>query len=201
MRRDSRTSSSSHIAWCISPGSNGTLLRRLRLGRNRGEYSPLSGIRVRAGGRNPEPALTAAHEIGHWLDHSGMPFGRSYGLFFSRGVADGLTGSSSAVGAPEMARLLDAIRGSEATADIERLLDQDDEWRKWLLDPIEMFARSYAQWLAWKDRSAPLRAELDRALASPILRDRMERWGLRDFLPIAKAMDDLMEAVGWLRKR
>ena len=64
-----------------------------------------------------------------------------------------------------------------------------------------MFARAYAQYVAWRSGSIRLRRQMDRALQSPELRRRLLQWGYEDWLPVMAAMDRLLTEAKWLTRR
>jgi len=76
-----------------------------------------------------------------------------------------------------------------------------DDDRHYVLTAEELFARAYAQYVAWKSGSRTIEAELDRTLRAPIMRERQRQWPHDEFLPIAWAMDRLFERARWLERR
>jgi hypothetical protein len=61
----------------------------------------------------------------------------------------------------------------------------------------ELFASSYAQYIVEETGDPGLKAELDRARLSNGARLYPEFWTTEDFVPIRKAMDELMRILGW----
>ena len=64
-----------------------------------------------------------------------------------------------------------------------------------------MWARAWAQYIAWRSGSIRLRRQMDRALTSPLLRCQLLQWDYEDWLPIAMAMDRVLSEAGWLTRR
>lgn len=122
-------------------------------------------------------ALAAAHEIGHRFDRIG-----------------GALPESEAETTPEMRAVMAAIRRSPTYREI----------------PItggppatsnEVWARAYAQYLAWRSGSSILKNQVDRILTTTDPDDRVLHWPYDEFAPVAAAIDRLMEARQWARKR
>lgn len=67
----------------------------------------------------------------------------------------------------------------------------------YLLSWREVWARSYAQWLALRSRYAAPKDGVKkwRLYAHPSTRNR--HWADNDFEPIAKAIDDVFQSIGW----
>ena len=133
---------------------------------------------------NRWPALIAAHEIGHHLDHAG--------LSDARGEPEDW--ESSAQRTPEMRAVMQAIRQSGRAA----LLRAEDPYWLW---PWELWSRAYAQYIAWRSGSSRLKSELDKVLTHPDAATRARYWPYDEFAPIAEAIDRLMEARGWARRK
>ena len=127
------------------------------------------------------PALTIVHEIGHYLDHvalSGSPT-----RLRNRETIKQST--------PEMRALMAAIRVTPTSG----LL------RPKQANPRELWARAYAQWIAWRSGSSRLQGQLDRILTHQNATVRIRHWPYDEFAPIASAIDRLMEARGWARQK
>ena len=128
-------------------------------------------------------ALTALHEIGHYLDWQGF----------------GVDGEWASRFDPRLEEWWQAVKATAAYAELDRLLnDLYAEGRislrmaSYFGSPEELWARSYAQWVAVRSGDVQLAAELDRAReywyaeAGPYL---PEQWEDDDFAPIASALD------------
>ena len=74
------------------------------------------------------------------------------------------------------------------------LLPEDEPY--WS-QPWELWARSYAQYIAWRSGSVVLQSDLNRVLRHEDPRIRVRYWPYDEFAPIAAAIDRLMEARGW----
>ena len=65
----------------------------------------------------------------------------------------------------------------------------------------KVFARAYAQWIAWRSGNRRMREQVDEALSSPVAGLRLLQWPYEEFAPIAEAMDALFKDLGWLTRR
>lgn len=139
-----------------------------------------------------DPRLTLLHEFGHYLDqHAIESAGYAsvaseldtwrHVVLQSQGVADliGHWVSPPAVaGDPARAAMIaDAVR-----AHVE-----------YLLGPRELFARSYCQYVAVRSGDVELLKELEIARQA----NYREQWHDDDFSPIAAALDDVFDQLGW----
>lgn len=177
---------------------------------NLGGYDPNPGRRrmlLSTAGRAHHPHLTLWHETGHWLDD--LALGATPGRMASR--AAGL----------ELREWRDAVERSGAIRTLRQWL-QEPAWitgpdgrpmpnpRRpphttvghlvYLLSPEEMFARSYAQWIAQRSQHpsglVELAREQARARENPH-RPYPSQWEDDDFAPIAAAFDRLFALKGW----
>ncbi|HVX18684.1 MAG TPA: hypothetical protein VHA73_11690 [Acidimicrobiales bacterium] len=142
-----------------------------------------SQIRVDPHGANPRFAET--HKFGHDLDRRGlgldefaseMPGGRTTAGLQAWWIA---AHASKAIRAPD-------------TLKLQSLTSRERAQVKYLLDPSEIWARSYSQWIAGHDSA--LATELARFQA-----DSGIQWDEEGFGPIAEALRASFEKRGWLR--
>ena len=129
------------------------------------------------------PALTAVHEIGHFLDHSGLSGGPA-------NLGDRETHKEST---RTMQDVMTAIRQSNRHA----LLQGDP----YLTSPDELWARAYAQYIAWRSGSSVLRAQLDEVLTHEEHGVRVRQWPYDEFVPIAQAIDKLLMSRRWASRK
>ncbi len=152
-------------------------------------------IQITAGGSHKE--LTLAHEVGHFLDHHAIP-GKGFSSKYSK----------------QMKAWRDAVHSSRAHKELKALLDGPDfirssggyvdmvskKYVEYCLETHELWARSYAQWVATRSGDRLLKGQLsdilkgiDRAdIAYPI------QWTDDDFSGIGKAIDGLVKELGWM---
>ncbi|MER5769561.1 phage minor capsid protein [Streptomyces sp. NPDC001985] len=166
--------------------------------------------------------ITAAHEIGHFMDHALLgrlfnPDGR--GLATSTQTTDGfLAGWWRAVSRSRLTRsfgmLKRAFKHGSPMVDYRRAdgtvwsLTMDHPHVDYLATATEMFGRAYAQWIAVRSGDPVLLAELLRARDEALGREVVHArggvrgypgyWSDRDFVPIAEALDDVFRQLGLL---
>jgi hypothetical protein len=133
-------------------------------------------LQVNAMGEWPE--LTALHELGHYIDHAGLGYGGAgYGSEASS-VLDGWR---------------DAVKASQAHVN----LAASSADMSYYLRGRELWARSYAQWIATRSGDPVLLGQLQRRRENHAVADSV--WSDEDFAPIAEAIDELMRKKQWNR--
>lgn len=125
----------------------------------------------------PWPRLTAAHEIGHFLDHQVL--GSSVGRFASD--------------AGDLHEVMQAANDSDAILAI-RASQLPLKRKAYFLQRHEIWARAYAQWIAQRSGDAELLADL--ATLRGI--EPWRQWDEADFQPVAEAIDALFIEKGWM---
>ncbi|RDI73300.1 Phage Mu/F-like protein [Gaiella occulta] len=139
------------------------------------------------------PAMTFLHEAGHYISHQalGQPGELS-------ALTEELEPWRQAVGETESIRLLLALLDLDeipaVTGSGERVrVPVDHDFLLYLLHPEEVWARSYAQWVATRSGNQTLlrQLHLDRRGLYPM------QWEDDDFEPVARAIDRIMEQLGW----
>lgn len=145
--------------------------------------------------------LTLAHEVGHWLDHIGLGSGSAWG-------------TAKGIRSKEMQAVFDAMDATERVQGIRKALDAgfvvgaDGEPAKmsgrvrahyeYLMQPVELWARAYSQYVAARSGDSILGAELD------LVRGRGEatgQWSDKDFKSVQGAIDLLFRSKGWTRPK
>ncbi|MFD4111609.1 phage minor capsid protein [Streptomyces sp. NPDC058650] len=156
-----------------------------------GAYYPGRGeIELRS--RGPAVQLTAAHEIGHYLDH--RLIGRSEVIFESKLPTSHAT-----------QEWLAAVRASPSIARLQAILaDATDDpvlaaHVKYLLTPAEMWARSYAQWIAVRSGDEAMLLGVEYWLERPDPWTSARQWSTPEFEPIATAIDAMFREKGLLK--
>lgn len=152
-------------------------------------------IKIRAGGDHKD--LTLVHEIGHFIDHKGIP-GREF------------SSETSAI----MDKWREAVDRSSTIKRLRGLLEGPDVlgfsdghvhrvkngYLKYLTDYDEIWARSYAQWITLRSSDSVLRKQL----VSLVEEAKMDRvwypvhWDDDDFNEIAEAIDEIMRDLQWM---
>lgn len=160
------------------------------------------GVEISRAGTHPE--LTMAHETGHYLDFSGID---KPGYWASEAAAKGEASAltdwwQTVTNSPEYQQFVEMRQNPSSYT--QRWTDANgDNWTakidrnglNYLLDPRELFARSYAQYIAEASGNEAMGAGLNEARAARIV--GAQQWSTENFAPIRQAFDDLMQAQGW----
>ena len=153
-----------------------------------------------------ETELSAAHEIGHFLDFAGLQPDGSYNSEASA-IEDGLRLLLEEIKETNawkglIARRDDAknIAATTKGALLKELYQGLQEDYEYLLQPSELFARAYAQYVAWRSGNATMLAQIDDILAREDPKEKLEHWPYADFLPLIHRFDNLFETHGWLSR-
>lgn len=156
-----------------------------------GVYKGGAGI-LQMSPKGLSPTLTTAHEMGHYLDHQLL--GTSTKNFESRMLSDPLTQSwlAAAQATPEAARLRAILNDTRYPKGIRDHAD-------YLLQPVELWGRSYAQWVATRSASAQMLDEVAAYRASVDEWTANRQWGTPEFEPVASAIDAIFRAKGLLK--
>lgn len=153
---------------------------------------------------NAHPALTFAHEFGHYLDsqaelgvegkHQGGP-GRSRATYRSNKTPEMDNFFAVVENSPSYKGMVEL--GANPTSS-ERTQGYPKRSRLYQ-SKTETFARAYAQWVATKSGNTVLRADLDG------IRDRADdltassQWSDEEFAPISAALDEIFRSKGLLK--
>lgn len=150
-------------------------------------------IELRSDGIHPE--MTLAHEIGHFIDHEGLP-----GPGWSSAKAKFMTDWRDTVRATPAVQALHALASGP-----DKIVVQGKKYGvhknhlAYLLEWEELWARSYAQYIAIRSGDAvmleQLNATLERQRAAQV--DYRRQWEREEFAPVADAIDDIMRSMGW----
>ncbi len=122
------------------------------------------------------PGLTTAHEVGHFIDHQAL----------------GAPGSFASVSHEALADFRAVV---EKSAAVQRMREIMPAWADFL-KPYELWARSYAQFIATRSGNPSLLAQLNRIRNG---QQSWRQWSDEDFKPIANAIDTLFRTKGWLK--
>jgi hypothetical protein len=149
----------------------------------------------------PTAMLTFVHEIGHFIDLAALG---TVGVFATLEGDALLSDWRPAVEATNAVRTMRRQRdaGSVVVQTPEGPLDVAVGMRhaEYLLAPDELWARSYAQYIAEKSLDTELIAALD-LMRPPAVIGQIypAQWDAEDFAPVKHAIDTLFRGQGWLR--
>ncbi|NUN68843.1 MAG: hypothetical protein HUU02_03935 [Bacteroidetes bacterium] len=154
-------------------------------------------IEIREDGAHVE--MTTIHEVGHYLDHSGI----------------GIRKAMSSMSDPMMDEWRNVVKGSKAYQKLKSVYDRgyieverlgikekiySPEVRShfsYLLSEEELWARSYAQYIAVKTKDPTLRNQLEQMRSDPIEGD--SQWSDEEFAVIETEIDKLFTKLGWIQ--
>ena len=172
------------------------------------EGSSPSRIEVNPNGNHT--SLTLAHEIGHFLDYDGIgnkEFATSYANRLDPPIRDAVVAWHDAIMKSDAMHQLEAL--ADSRGGITYFTNEDglqlatpvpvDYINRYLMSNSELFARSYAQYIAETSGDSAMMEQLGRELGmQPGDRFYLARqWTQEDFAPIKAAFDRLFEALGW----
>lgn len=143
--------------------------------------------------------MTLAHEIGHFIDHQAVQRGQWASETHAAFMAwVGAVQSTTAV-----KLLREMLAGPGIINDGQHQYTVNRKYLRYLLDTREVWARSYAQYIATKSRDPAMIAQLrdmqQRISTAPI--KYQHQWSDDDFEPVLKSMDELFVKLGWMRER
>ncbi len=154
-----------------------------------------SHISITAGGDHKE--LTLLHEVGHFIDHQAAP-GKGFSSVYHEIFSDWREAVSNT---PEIQRLQAMLLGPN----ILKLPDGsthhlDKAYIKYLLSYEEVWARSYAQWIATRAGNNVIKNQLQVILdgQAAAMVSYPSQWNSDDFEVVAEAIGKIVEKMGWL---
>lgn len=142
--------------------------------------------------KGPSPRLTFVHEVGHYLDHRLL--GASTRNLESRMLTEEVT-----------REWLAAVQGTDAYKTLAGMLDDMTLPRdvadhvRYLLQPAELWGRSYAQYVAVKSGDEVMAAEIAAYMDSLDAWTAARQWATTDFEPVTAAIDAVLRAKGVLK--
>lgn len=161
---------------------------------------------IEVNGKKDHPELTSVHEIGHFLDNHGMAhdianWGATDNLNFGTIWDDyirALNNSDWMKTAMRMSALPEEFAVEVSEGALSWTAQVDQRHLRYLTSSREIWARSYAQYIATKSGDEVLLAQLaDRR--EEMIYGMINQWDEDDFKPILKAIDGIFEKLGWIR--
>lgn len=146
--------------------------------------------------------LVTVHEIGHFLDHRGIGSPHHLASRKSRLLAEWRRAVENTRAVSSLARLKTRRTGEIELADGTKIpRPVNVRYVKYLLDRPELFARSYAQYIAARSGDAQLLKQLDEIRHNRADLYRARQWETDDFAPVMEALDNLMVRLGWQKRQ
>jgi hypothetical protein len=147
------------------------------------------------------PAISVVHEMGHYLDSYAI--GRK-GIFTSEeigSVFDGFLRAANDTDAIKELRRRN-IEGTFMKGGEQRTLSPKGfEHTEYLLEPKEIWARAYAQYIATRSGSTILKQDLEKSLLRSKDSGIPYQWDEKDFVLMGKEMDKLMIKLKWINPK
>lgn len=153
---------------------------------------------------NAHPALTFAHEFGHYLDsqaelgvagkHQGGP-GRARATYHTNQTPEMKKFFAVVENSPSYKNMVDL--GANPTSS-ERTQGYPKRSRLYQSKP-ETFARAYAQWVATKSGNTVLRTDLDGIRNRTDDLTSSSQWSDEEFAPISAALEEVFQSKGLLK--
>ena len=175
-------------------------VHRMTSRKHYGVYRSIRGtnrsVDIRISQMGDHKDLTLAHEIGHFIDQQGLP-----GHGFSSVSSEAMAGWRKAVSESEAIKQLKKVIAGPLSFEVDgELFKVQKKYARYLMKTEEVWARSYAQYIAAKSENTLLKSQLsvlvDKRQHAFI--DYASQWSAEDFAPISDAIDDLFLEMGWL---
>lgn len=132
--------------------------------------------------------LSVCHEVGHFLDHQGL-FPEHSEKEYYRASED----------AEEMREWREAVFQTTAYTSLVTIFNINfDPYIDDLIKERELWARSYAQYVALKSNDPRLLSQLQAVLHQEDPLERFQQWTPDEFLPIIHCIDAIFGRRGWL---
>jgi hypothetical protein len=141
-----------------------------------------SHIGIRGTGAHPE--LTTAHEVGHFLDLAGIGEQGTFASEIGKSpISNVMKLASETTNITQLKQSLTGLTGDER------------KHVEYLLKPVEIWARAYAQYVAEKSSSKTMQAQLDESIKN----EGLKQWTHDAFKPIKVAIDESFKQMGWIK--
>lgn len=149
----------------------------------KGHYN---GREIKVGKSAGHQLCQAVHEIGHFLDHRGVP-------------GAGFTSESLLPG--DMDAVMTAIRASAAYTSLRDDPDyqRNRKYRRYQMKSVELWARAYTQFIAEESGHLDMQAELQKRREGKTGYWKDSQWEASDFAPIRTAIRDLFVKLNWMK--
>jgi hypothetical protein len=149
----------------------------------------------------PTAMLTFFHEIGHFLDHAALGWPGVFATLAGDSLLDGWRRAIESTDAVQALRQR-SIAGTVVIETPDGTVEETVGRRhaRYLLAPDELWARSYAQYIAEQSMDTILIRALDLTRPPAVIGQIYPaQWRAEDFAPVRQAIDTLFRGQGWLR--
>lgn len=151
--------------------------------------------------------ITLVHEVGHFIDYRGI--GKTK---MTAGTEDGYSSTekifsewNTAIDNTEAIQKLKKLQSNPTSSTVEvnskgktYNLNVDPPYVSYLLEKKEIFARSYAQYIAVRSGDTTLLSQINAKANNE--RGYPSQWKAEDFEEVAIAMDNIFKKKGWLQE-
>ena len=149
----------------------------------------------------PTAMLTFIHEIGHFLDLAALGTAGVFATLKGDALLDdwrSAVESTHAVQELRQRRIAGRVVVQTPEGPVEEAVGK--RHAEYLMSPDELWARSYAQYIAEKSMDTGLISALDLTRPPAALGQIYPaQWDAEDFAPVSQAIDSLFRGQGWLR--
>lgn len=148
-------------------------------------------IALRLTGQNVR--LNALHELGHFMDHQGLGRKGSFASFRSNAKSN----------TPAWNRFFDQVHQTEhyrrwqKVATSSSVSKRKKNYAEYMMQPDELFARAYSQWVLSKTSQPKVRDEYQKKSGQKAWTEK--QWSPEDFAGVSEAVEGIFEEAGWLK--
>jgi len=163
-------------------------------------YNSITGqpVMITTSSKDDTPGFSFAHEVGHFIDQQQIRSNKDVS-----DIVSNIQEAANKTSAMNRLNQLTTLRTVPYTSNTGEVKDHyiQQNYVKYLLRENEVFARSYAQYIATESQDAQMIKDLDfnRDIAKAENSIYPSHWTDDDFAPIAKEFNNLFKAMGWLK--
>ena len=142
-------------------------------------------IRISFNPSKPDAELSLLHELAHYIDN------HAFGTFKPASASDDIF--------QEWRKIIEKIDSVKSLRNAVKNESDYASFSRYLLRPVEMWARSYSQFIAFQSQDESLIRQLDIDRKSLNFTSRFSQWTDDDFKPIYNAILSLFKEQQWTR--
>jgi hypothetical protein len=151
----------------------------------KGRYTYKGGVlKLTFNPDQPDAELTLLHELGHFIDHHG------FNPFREASASDEV-----------LAQWRNTVEKTESVIALRKSVSRKTKYAdfcKYLLQPAELWARSYAQFITMQSQDDSLRKQLRLYQKSLIFEDRFQHWSDADFKTTYNSILNIFGGQRWI---